>query len=269
MKKVEDRQQLLGVLSEIRNNSQSFITNFFWDEGKHQLWINDGSLFYKIGSPECVLLIHNEGQFARLFYAAANLESLSHAIGAFRFDGILSIDIVTKEEVPSELNVFLNNGYDNRRHLFRMVRIGKFNAKNIDDKNIETATLQDVESVHDLLMQSFDPLSEQIPSETELQSFIANKGILLYKEKERIIGLLIYQVIGVNWYLRYWLIIPQYRGLHVGSKMFNYALSKHTSSKRQMLWVVADNENAIEKYTHYGFKRDRLNDYVITKGTII
>lgn len=49
----------------------------------------------------------------------------------------------------------------------------------------------------------------------------------------------------------------------IGSSLYKKVMFESKNIKRQMLWVVSDNENAIKRYEHYGFKLDRFIDNVM------
>lgn len=266
MDKIASKEQLFRFISEVRNVSDHFTTNFFWDEEKHQQWISDGSLGLFRYADNCLLLLHNENGFSFLFYVAKNLTSLSNAIKNCQFKETVVADIVTKGAKPKEIALFKENDYKIRRKLFRMVRIGAYPSKEQDkDTNIRRATYKDISQIREMLLASFDKLSEQIPSDAELGHLIDKKGVHLYVLGNEIAGLIISQTIGQTWYLRYWLVNPKYRGRGVGSSLFHYVLSKNRVCIRQILWVAEDNDRAIAKYEHYGFKKDGLNDYVLIK----
>jgi GNAT superfamily N-acetyltransferase len=83
-----------------------------------------------------------------------------------------------------------------------------------------------------------------------------------------IAGFIIYQLVGVTLYLRYWFVSPLFRDRKFGSKLFNYFLLKGKDSKRQLFWVIQTNENAISRYKHYGFKEEKIYNFVLTNKNI-
>lgn len=72
----------------------------------------------------------------------------------------------------------------------------------------------------------------------------------------------------MTWYLRYWFTSSKYRNQGVGAKLLKSSLFLAKETKRQILWVISENENAIKRYEHYGFKRELMNDYVLIKKGI-
>jgi GNAT superfamily N-acetyltransferase len=137
------------------------------------------------------------------------------------------------------------------------------------DAHILPATDKDLFVISDLLNAYFDKYSEQLPSYQELQGWVKDGSMFLYKDKEQIGGFIIFDNLGVSSTLRYWFVHPNYRNQHVGSKLYQAMMWACRSSKRQMHWVVTDNENAIVRYKHYGYQFDYLIDAVlVSKQTL-
>ena len=117
-----------------------------------------------------------------------------------------------------------------------------------------------------MLHSYFDPLSEQLPSYEEILYFISRKSVLVYKEAGKVYGFVIFELNGQTLYLRYWFVLPEYRDLKIGSRLFNEFMRAGHATKRQLFWVIASNENAIKRYRHYGFEVERLYDYVLIRN---
>ena len=75
---------------------------------------------------------------------------------------------------------------------------------------------------------------------------------------------MIYEKNPSTLYLRYWFVHPDYQDKKVGSDLMNVFLKRGKDTKRQLLWVRQDNENALARYHHYGFKKDDMCDYILT-----
>ena len=99
----------------------------------------------------------------------------------------------------------------------------------------------------------------------ELEDFAERLQLLVIKDGDKLCGFLIAEIIGVSWYLRYWYTSQDYRNQGIGAKLLKTSLLMAGETKRQMFWVISDNDNAIKRYEHYGFKRENMNDYVLIK----
>ena len=163
-------------------------------------------------------------------------------------------------------DVFVEQGFSVYEQLYRMNRIGTLEFKEIDTPNVCFAEDVDAQVVLDMLHSYFDPLSEQLPSYEEILYFISQKSVLVYKEAGKVYGFVIFELNGQTLYLRYWFVLPEYRDLKIGSRLFNEFMRAGHATKRQLFWVIASNENAIKRYRHYGFEVERLYDYVLIRN---
>jgi N-acetylglutamate synthase-like GNAT family acetyltransferase len=151
--------------------------------------------------------------------------------------------------------------------LQRMIKPGGVQQVPSVCDNIVYATDVDIPAIEAMLHKYFDKYSEQLPKPYELAKQVAQREIILYKDKDAqgLGGLIMFDNMKVSMHLRFWIVAPEYRGKHVGSTLFNAMMYECREAKRQMHWVVADNENAIKRYLHYGYKFDGLNDIILIK----
>ena len=151
-----------------------------------------------------------------------------------------------------------------------MSRVSYEHPKNysVIHHNLKVADLDESLKVFELLKEHFDPKAEQLPTPEEIHQWCNNKNILIYKNEEKVAGFIIYQLIGLTLYLKYWFVLPQYREKKIGSKLFNYFLSYGQDSKRQLFWVIQSNENAIVRYEHYGFNKEKMFNYVLINNSL-
>jgi len=78
-------------------------------------------------------------------------------------------------------------------------------------------------------------------------------------------GVLVFEVIGFTSLLRYWYVNPAYRDQGIGAQLIRTFFQLSRGTKRILLWVVSNNGDAIARYQHYAFTRERLVDCVLTK----
>ena len=130
---------------------------------------------------------------------------------------------------------------------------------------MRTATKEDIPGVLDFFHKHFDKYTEQIPTEEELAIWIDDDSFLVYDDgiTNELGGYIIYDHIGLTWYLRYWFVNPAFRNKGVGSSLMREAIRRCQGIKRQILWVIETNDNAIIRYEHYGFKKERMVDTVM------
>lgn len=253
------QQQVAGA------RKQRFITNFFLDPEKHSVWIARGDCYTKqVG--ETLFIIRVEKGFWNVFYSSTTIEQLAKDL-QFLFaeynNQTMMVDVVGRDmQCLSIVEMMKELGCKEATSLVRMTRVGE-PLDYIPDPTVRTATLEEVSLVFDLLHQYFDAQLEQLPYEEELMDF-ARQGHLLVCEEEGVIaGFLIYELNATTLYLRYWFTSPAFRDKRIGSRMFRRVFEEGKGTKRQILWVIRTNENAIKRYRHYGFKDENMYDFVM------
>ena len=268
MDKVLSYGQIQSFVSEIRSLRKGFVSNLFWDSNKHPYWIAEGNFFFQKGNA-CVLMVHQKEDFCNLFYIATDMSTVSTAAASLPLETTCVVDVVCRgdgEEVYSQLSYA---GFYPYRHLFRMSHAGVLADDSWEmGQDVIFGTSEDVMPLYDVLVKNFDPLSEQLPSVEELNDFVRRKQVLVIKNGKELCGFIIFEVTGMTWYLRYWFTCLAYRNQGVGARLLKSSLFLAKESKRQILWVISDNINAIKRYEHYGFKRELMDDYVLIKKTI-
>ena len=252
-------------MKHIRSLRKGFITNFYWDSNKHPYWLAEGTLKYEQGEA-CVLLIHNNSNFSNLYYMATDLDAVATLLSQLDVEVDLIADIICKGDGEQELATFNSMGFHLYRSLFRMSHAGAMAQVDWEkDDIVKYGMKEDTSIVYRLLLKNFDPLCEQLPSLMEVEDFAKRRQLLVIKDGDNLCGFLIAELTGVTWYLRYWYISPNYRNQGIGAKLLHASLVEGIASKRQLLWVLSDNENAIKRYKHYGFSSEGMYDYVMIK----
>ena len=161
--------------------------------------------------------------------------------------------------------MFVDKGFEEHTTLVRMSRVGGPSVHERVPGVVSEATDQDISSILDLYHQYFDPYSEQIPLQEELVQWVSSKSILVSRVGEKVVGFLIYELIGVTLYLRYWFVHPDYRDCKIGASLFREFFYRGKMTKRQLFWVITSNENAIKRYMHYGFSQEKMFDHVLIR----
>jgi ribosomal protein S18 acetylase RimI-like enzyme len=265
MSRVESIDQIISVVGEIRDLKKGFITNFYLDTNKHSVWIDNLDLYYHIDGETVFFIKQNKG-FINLFYCSSSIDNLSNSIEIFlnkREKGVTVIDLVgTFSQISNIKSVFTVHDFIDYHSLVRMSRINK-NADIEDVEEVNYATKGDANVVFSMLNDFFDPFSEQIPYLEEIEKLSAENSILVYKKDGSILGFVIFEKSKSTLYLRYWFVKEGYRDKKIGSKLLNKFFFEGKETKRQLFWVMTDNDNAIKRYEHYGFIAENMYDYVL------
>jgi len=117
--------------------------------------------------------------------------------------------------------------------------------------------------IRHLLHTYFDEQTEQIPYDEELEDYARQSHVLVCEKQDQMAGFLIYELNASTLYLRYWFALPDFRDRKVGSRLLRRFFEEGKDTKRQLLWVIRTNENAIKRYKHYGFKEENMYDYIM------
>ena len=265
---VENITILKKNISFIKGFKKKYVTNLYENEKVIDSWIQK-NIFYNVSIDEVVFFIKKNKGFYNLFYLATTNEALEKGLNKLlnRNSDLLYVsDIVTKDKNPDIKILFENAGFSEYRTLIRMYRMEKYNPNDyIPDSNLIIAPKNLIDEIYRLINAYFDPFTDQLPTKENLFDWILKENVLAFINAEKVIGFIIYDLVGVTLYLRYWFVHPEYRDRKIGSKLFGLFLNIGANSKRQIFWVISTNENAIKRYRHYGFKEDGTYNYVMMR----
>lgn len=270
MNKVINYQQVLDAVNAIKESGKGFITNFYPDIIKINRWINSGDFYYS-KFEDTLFLYRNNNNFINLFYCSTSKEMLSNALSIYNFksqESLFVIDLLGKDsDIKLLKEIFKNNNFSEYVSLCRMSK----NTENINETindNLKYAKIEHANDLLYLLNTYFDPIAEQLPSYEEILKWINERHIMIYESEGKINGFMIYDLIGLTSYLRYWFVHPEHRNAKIGSILLNNFFTESNKTKRQLFWVIQSNDNAIKRYKHYGFVPENLYDYVLTNKNI-
>ncbi len=271
MRKVSDFNEINQALVKVKNLKKKLITNFFSSSEKVEIWISKDQFFtIKIG--EVFFFFKKNLEFYTLFFIAPSNDELDRSLTELLVnlqDEVLMLDIVQREESSDVLNIFYSKCFNRYTSLVRMNRLNhQVDLLSISTDGIKEASRHHLIPLNDMLHSFFDEKAEQLPDEKELVSWIENKNVLIYEEDNQIGGFLIYEIVGSTLYLRYWFVHPNFRDKKIGSKLFNEFEIKGKDANRHLFWVIRSNDNAIKRYTHYGFVEEKMYNFVLTNKNI-
>lgn len=267
MEAIKSIEQIQGLIAELRNLRKGYLTNFYLDAFKHQVWIDSGDFKYvRIG--ETLFFARTSDDFCNLFYCSTTVDDLTEAFRQFeeQHPELVNMVDVVGTDVQCQLikDILASHGYRIYRQLVRMSRMTPQETTEVNSPNVSFANLDDAKIIRQLLYQYFDARCEQIPYQEELDQYANNNLILVYKEEGAILGFVIFESNRSTHYLRYWFVHPEHRDMKIGSILLNTFFFEGRNTRRQLLWVITDNENAIKRYRHYGFTEENLYDIVIS-----
>lgn len=252
-------------MAKIRSLRKGFITNFYPEQRKVEIWVNHGQLFVETTEEVALFMKKDEG-FIHLFYCATNKDILKEKLALLPDGEVYIADLIVDTRTDASLpEVFEENGFETRRSLFRMSRINTTIEPAIIDNQFN-AKAEDLPVIDTMLHTYFDKYSEQLPTKEELNDFLDLNHIIVCRKEGKIAGFVLYDYNPSTLYWRYWFVHPDFRNQGVGSLLFREFARRGSSCKRHILWVVEDNFNAIKRHEHYGYQKENMKDYVMCKG---
>ena len=266
MRRIESFRQMMDLSSAVRSRREGLITNFYPDPVKHQVWIDRNAAFFD----ECgktVFIAKDNGTFLNVFYISTTIDELRISAPSLKRLGDgrpVVLDIVgRKSQCAQVVEMLAREGFGHAATLVRMQRLATDSDNFPPVEGVSYADLNDVREISGCLHKYFNEMLEQIPYDEELRSLAGNRQILTIRNNGKLSGFLIFEKNASTLYLRYWFTRPEYRDRKVGSGLLRHFFHEGLGTKRQILWVMEDNENAIKRYSHYGFNNEDMHDYII------
>lgn len=271
MRPAQTVAEVFDAIQQAKLGAIEYLTNFFPVEKRLTEWLtrSELSVITRSGS---AFLFRKDRDFQHLYFSAPSRLALQEALRALEElkTEPLVLDIVGKEAALTDLLLcWQGSGFRNYTKLVRLVRLAAIEVEPARTKvRVEFAVAADAAAILQLLEAQFDSYGEQIPLLYELEAAIAAQQILIVRQGRELAGLLFFETQGVSSTLRFWTVGANFQGLGIGSALMRHYFISQTSVKRFGLWVAADNENAVQKYQHYGYKPDGLVDYVLVNSLI-
>ena len=267
MEQVKSIEELQQRSAEIKSLRCGFITNFFLDQIKHGVWIKSGDCYIE-SEGSTLFIIKQSSTFWNVFYCSTTLDEFGKDLSAFigKYHAITMIfDIVGRDtQCQSVVKLFRSKGCKEAASLIRLTRMTTA-IEYTADNTIRCADEKDIPVISELLHTYFNDQTEQIPYDEELIDYALQGHVLTCIEEGRMAGFLIYEINASTLYLRYWFTQPDFRDKKVGSRLLRRFLEEGKDTRRQLLWVIRSNENAINRYKHYGFIEENMYDFVMQR----
>jgi len=269
MRQLTHASEFRDALQKVKSERPSFATNFYATPEAIDGWIARGRLFLE-EREGCLLLFRRDQDFHHLHYAAADSGTLAAALGDRRApwrSGTVTADLIGREaDLGITVETFVGAGFYRHASLVRMSRIGDSSSPEAyADPEVVFAEPQDAPAIHTFLAQLLDRYSEQLPDLEEIHAALSHRGLLVLRRGEDLGGVLFFETTGLTSVLRYWFVNDRFRNLGIGARLIRTYFRLCKASKRIVLWVISDNDDAIAKYEHYRFRREGLVDHVVIR----
>lgn len=269
MTPIQTPGQVFDAVQRAKGGATAFCTNFFPVESKLRGWINHGELFAELRDG-ATFFFRKDRDFLRLYFCAADAVALQREIAAWT--GLQTERVITdlvgdESAVNKMLPAFEPAGFRRHTQLQRLVRMRRPESAT-DGLPVGFAEKADGQAVLGLIENIFDRYGEQLPMLYEIEAAIESRQILAARSDGQLAGLLFFETQGLASTVRFWAVAEKFRALKVGSAVMRQYLTIHDSVRRFTLWVNAGNDNAIQKYRHFGYAPDGLIDHVLASRLI-
>jgi len=264
MELISNKEEVFFLLQKIKQSGGGLTTNFFIDNEKLNTWINDKQLSF-LEAPEGILFFRQDRNFYHIYYSTNSLSNLSTLLSNHLPDKIFVTDIIGKI-IDTDLvsTIFSRIGFNIHVVLERYTRINKENSDYYrPDNEVEIATDDHCGEITEMLQKNFDIYSEQVYSFEEVKKLMHDKKIIMIMDRNKIKGILIRTILPQSSVLNNFLVNPEFLGQKIGSKLLKHYIFESKFTKRMWLWVIKDNEHAINMYKKHGYTRDGLVDLVM------
>lgn len=259
-----------GKITSIKDNSKSYATNFYIAINEVEKWMNKKEIKVLCEDPQLLIWTIAEAGCRRLYFAG-DMDFLKKSIKKCNFDGCLplAVDIIGKENDITEMSsIFLQNTFTKRTKLVRLsMNLKKsdndFTCKKEENLNINYLEQNNIAEVERMFSNYFDFCADRIPDKEDIREGITNREIIVEPYDKGIKGFVWFERKKLTALIRYWCVDNDFRDSGVGSMLMSKYYSLTSNSPRHLLWVKEENENALKRYLHYGYKPDGIEDLVL------
>ncbi|HWX22370.1 MAG TPA: hypothetical protein VN578_20915 [Candidatus Binatia bacterium] len=272
MSPVQTVGDVFNAIQQAKAGAPAFCTNFFPVQTKLQGWIDHGELLME-RRDGAALFLRRDRDFYHLYFCAASPAALWPKL--FSVAGVdterVVVDLVGPQPALVELTAALEPaGLKCYTRLQRMSRTAQSALPQAggEDTPVTVAERGDSQAILALLEFSFDRYADQLPQRHEVEAAIEARQMLVVKNERAVAALLFFETQGFTSTLRYWAVAERFRSRRFGGAVMRQYFAGQSAVRRFLLWVVAGNKNAVEKYQHYGYAPDGLLDQVLVNERI-
>lgn len=233
------------------------MTNLFLTEDEIRRLIDAGEL-ETFGGAGVVWMIRRQEGFRRLYYAVESVDKLA-AVSLPPGEFITDV-IGTEGDIEPICDALA--GFILYRRFQRMARQpDRRSGADLEVRPTRFARPDEAGLIHQLIWNNFDPRAEHLPSLEE----VAQGTILIAESEGSIAALLFYSGAKITTTLRYWLVMPEFRGHGFGRAVLERYFAECSTCRRFLLWVECGNSRAIAQYERAGYRADGLLDQILRR----
>jgi ribosomal protein S18 acetylase RimI-like enzyme len=268
MKSVISHDDLERAMREVTRRGAGYSTSFFAPPEKIVVWADAGKL-YVLRSEDALLILREDGDLLRIHHITSSPLALRAALAKLidhPRNRPLVADLVGRPQDLLDVQAaYQDSGFHCHARLDRMQYRGIPSHASGEGTGAVVAVAGDAASIYEFMVRWLDPFSEQIQTREEVAAIVAAGKAMVVRDGDALAGFLIFETTGLSTVLRYWHVMPNCRGRGVGARLMRAFLSRFAESRRIVLWVLANNADAIAKYEHYGYQSDGVEDRIMIR----
>lgn len=220
-----------------------------------------------VGENVVYLLVPNDNYNELIFFADDNALNMSEnqdlLLKNLSSEKKCVINIVSKDESKYKEIVEALGFNLYKRYVRKAIKTKEDFLPIFEHKSYDFVDISEIMLIQNMMMETFDLISDKIPSKEELEKLIEQKCILKYSVDDKIRGFLIYEHQGIRSYLRMLCIQEDFRGQGIGKILLKrYFMLEANNTELFYLWVDSENLDAIGLYEKNGYISDGLKQYI-------
>ncbi|MDN5078308.1 MBL fold metallo-hydrolase [Aliarcobacter butzleri] len=205
-----------------------------------------------------IFIIVNQNSFYRFYFFINDYEELKNLNSFFYFyRKPIVLEIISNIQVNESF--YSKIGFKPYK-IYSRYRTDKKN-KNFD--TVKIANIGDIEEISKLINDTFDSLSDYIPSNDELIQLILKKEVYIIKVDNKLAGVSIYEKRDKNYYFRLSCVHQNHRPGLIG---YMLASTSPQNGSNYFTWIDDNNFEAIKLNTFLGYKIDGTKNYIFVKN---
>ncbi len=273
MNPVHSLGEVYALVQSVKSKCNTLLTNLFIDTEKTKIWIAEEKMLWFDGGKNGILLLRKDNDFDYIYYITENIHSLYLLLTGGSFilaKGTCVVDIVGRlADVNQIAAVFGKLGFFRHDMLQRYTKTNKAGSNDYGlNSEVELAIPEDCKTISEMLQNNFDPFTDQINNEKEVEALIRAGKVIKIADNVTVRGFLIRTILPQMSVLNNFLVNPLFRGEKIGSKLLKHYIFETKYIKRLLLWVRTDNENAIDIYERHGYQADCLFDLIMINNVL-
>ena len=267
--------QVSDAIQQAKTGAAAYCTNFFPTPGKLQAWVQRLELVGEVRAGAAFFL-RKDRDFWHFYFSAAApavLQRETSSVPELKTERLVADLVGPEAALGDSLATLESAGFRRYRRLTRLSRLSQpdqppATPAEVSPSPVGLADPGDRPAILDLLDRSFDHYADQIPMPYEIDTAIEARQILAIKCDGALAALLFFETQGFTSTIRYWVVAEPFQSRGCGSALIRHYFAAQSAVRRFILWVTADNENALQKYRHYGYVPDGLVDHVLLNQAI-